>query len=608
MPANDSILAFKSPLSASRCTPVSLRGTEHLNDLFSLDVGLVAGEDPVEPEELLGYEVTVTVTSGDLEQSFHGIVSRFTETDPIGDDTFQYTVEVVPKLWLLGLNGHNRIFTDMTALDIVEQVVSESCGMPLRRSVMKSYTVRETCCQFNETDLAFVQRLLAEEGVAFCFAHTKGATTLVLADSMDGMPDCAPRDYPYKEREEAGWKTRVSRFQRDGHLCTGGLLSTDYSEYAPKDALSIKEQLKPVKGKSRQGQMTLHGRHDFEPQGFQRQLKNNTCTLQAKRWLQGMEAGASTFKGVSGAATLAAGSRFELDDAPVVAGGATEFLLMSVSHEAVDGNDNETYYRNSFVCAATTNATAFLPRIIPERPRLWGLQTAKVVEVENPEIDGAHARVKVQYPWDSENSSCWARVAQLYAGDQWGGFFVPDVGQEVLVECFNGDPDRPVVVGAVYNEENKVPPYTKWQSGIKTRSGDHNELRFDDEPGAEEVYFQAGRDHNFLVQNDESGEIQHDQKLVVGNNQEVEIGGNQDVLVTGNIDHESKQSIKVKAGMTLDIEAGASITLKVGGSEIKMDPAGITIKSTMVTVKSNAMTEVSSSAMLTLKGALTRIN
>ena len=301
------------------------------------------------------------------------------------------------------------------------------------------------------------------------------------------------------------------------------------------------------------------------------------------------------------------------------------FWCLEVTHRASDSRDQDSGYSNTFTCVAASNSTAYTPRIIPEKPRVWGPQTAQVVDIDNPQGDHSHASVKVRFPWQQNGESCWARVAQLYAGSEWGSYFVPDIGQEVLVEYVNGDPERPVVVGAVYNSDNLIPPYTRTQSGIKTRSGDYNELRFDDDPGNEEVYFQAGKDHNFLVQNDETGEIIHDQKVKIGNDQKVEIGNDKTTDVEANVKLEAGQNIDVTSKMgnikvksnagKIDIEAAMGITLKVGGSSIEMTPAGITIKSTMidvngtmVTVKANAMAEVSGSAMLTLRGALTRIN
>ena len=594
----DRILHFKSPLGDKRCAISALSGYERLNALYSFDITLLTELDPIAPQELLGEDVTVTITVADVERKLHGVVCEFDEVDPVGDNVFEYRAVVVPRLWLLGLNSHNRLFEGKDAVEIVKQVVKDSCGLAIETSNLKSYRRREICCQFGETDLEFVLRLLAEEGIAFYFKHTKSDCKLVLSGGMSGFENCDPVTYPYNERDSSAWKHRVSRFKRAGRLCSGKLVSTDYSEYAPASPLKVEAKSKASK-KLRPGELAFHGGHDFELKG-DRNLPNGDCKEQAKRWQHGLEADGAQYTGDSGAPSFTAGHKYELEDIPVSSGGEKQFLLTEVTHSATEGYDQESYYGNSFRCVACSDSMAFTPAPPRERPRVWGPQTAKVVEVKNPEISGAHAEVKVQFPWDEEHNSCWSRVAQLYAGNEWGGFFVPDIDQEVLVEYINGDPDRPVVVGAVYNEKNKIPPYTKWQSGIRTRSGDYNELRFDDNPGSEEVYFEAGKDHNFLVKNDEAGEIVRDQTLKVGADQKVDVGSN--------IEYESGQKINVKAGTEIVMEAGMSITLKVGGSEIKIDNAGVTIEGTMINIKGKAMTEVSGSAMLTLKGGLTKIN
>ena len=602
------ILHLTSPLGEKRCAINALSGCERLNELYSFDITLVTDQDPVAPQELLGEDVTITITHADIERNLHGIVCEFNEIDPVGDNVFEYRVVVVPRLWLLGLSSHNRLFEEKDAVDIVKQVVQESCQMAVETANLKTYRKREICCQFGETDLEFVTRLLAEEGIAYYFKHTKGDCKLVLSGGMDGFQNCEPATYPYNERNAGPWKHRVSSFKRAGRLCTGKLVSTDYGEYAPASPIKVEAKSKVTPKKSRPGEMAVHGRHDFERSGDGRNLPKGDCIEQVKRWQYGLEADGAQFSGESGAPSFTAGHKYELEDIPVSSGGETQFLLIEVIHGATEGYDQDAYYANSFRCVACSDSMAFTPAPPLGRPRVWGPQTAKVVEVRNPEMSGAHAEVKVQFPWNTDQNSCWARVAQLYAGNQWGGFFVPDIGQEVLVECINGDPDRPVVVGAVYNEENQIPPYTKWQSGIRTRSGDYNELRFDDNPGSEEVYFQAGKDHNFLVNHDESGEIGNDQTLKVINNQEVEIGVDQKVNVGSNVTYEAGRKIDVNAGTEIVMEAGMSITLKVGGTTVKLDNTGVTIEGTMISIKGNATTEVTGSAMLTLKGGLTKIN
>lgn len=606
------ILHIQSPLGEKRCAVTALTGYERLNDLYTFDLTLVADGGPISADELLGEDVTLTIEHADIKRKAHGVVCEFMEIHPSGDNVFEYRVLVVPRLWLLGLSSHNRLFEEMDAVAIVKQVVSEGCQMPVESVSLKTYRKRELCCQFGETDLAFVTRLLAEEGIAFGFKHTEGDVKLMLSGGMEGFPTCSPVSYPYNERDASPWKQRVSRFRQAGRLCTGKLVSTDYSEYAPSDPVKVEVKSAVSPKRLRPGEMALHGQHDFERSGAGRALPKSSCTDQAKRWLAGVEAGGEEFVGESGAPSFMAGCKMELEDKPVCCD-QTQFLLTEVNHYATEGFDQEAMYSNSFRCVATSNSMAFTPPAPLERRRMWGPQTARVVDIDDP---GAHAQVKVQFPWNTQQNSCWTRVVQLYAGNQWGSYFVPDVGQEVLVEFLNGDPDRPVVVGAVYNDDHPMPQYTKTQSGIKTRSGDYNELRFDDAAGAEEVYFQAGRDHNFLVQNDEKGEVQRDQTLEVGNEQSlkvgsdrgINVGGSQRVDVTGNLDYEVGRKIVIEAGTEIEMSAGMSITLKVGGSKVVVDNTGVTIEGTMITVNGNASTEVTASGILTMRGGITRIN
>jgi len=251
-----------------------------------------------------------------------------------------------------------------------------------------------------------------------------------------------------------------------------------------------------------------------------------------------------------------------------------------------------------------------------------------------------HRMIKVEFPWDSKGKSCWLRVAQSYAGAGWGASFVPRLNQEVLVDFLNGDPDRPLVVGSLYNKDNQGPAYTSTQSGFKTASANFNELRFDDKKDAEEIYIEAGKDYNFMIHHDQVGEIQNDQKLTVKGNrdtsvdgdhtekvkgkQELSIDGNQAFTVkgdqsnkvtgaqkqdvTGAISIESKQSITGKATQSITLQANMSIELKVGGNSIKIDPSGVTITGTMVKIDGSAMTEMKGGGMVKIQGGLVTIN
>ncbi|MED5440305.1 MAG: phage baseplate assembly protein V, partial [Pseudomonadota bacterium] len=239
-------------------------------------------------------------------------------------------------------------------------------------------------------------------------------------------------------------------------------------------------------------------------------------------------------------------------------------------------------------------------------------------------------QVKVTFPWNSAQNSCWVRVVQQFAGKGWGANFVPRVDQEVVISYINGDPDRPLVTGAVYNGTNAGPNYTSTQSGWKTmvKDSEFNELRFDDKKGSEEIYMEAGKDHNWIIHNDQTGTVENDQTVTVKNDQKLTVEQNRTATVSKGNDtltvSKGNQTTKVDSGnhslkvskgtSTIDamgaikITSKTSIELKVGANSIKIDQSGVQIKGTMLKAKASAIGEVSAGGILTVKGALTKIN
>ncbi|MFT7285906.1 MAG: type VI secretion system secreted protein VgrG [Halieaceae bacterium] len=668
------ILRITTPLPDDRHAVSACVGVERINDLYSFKISIVTGSDPINPEELLGEEVTLTLAYAGVERPVFGLVAGFWQVESSGDNVFQYEMEVVPRLWILGLCTHNRIFSEKSTLDIVKSVIEDGCAMPYKDKTTGSYTPRETCLQYNETDLDFVRRLLADEGIAFYFEHTDSASTMVLVDSPVSVEECSPATYPYNERNQASYRAAVSQFHRGGRLGVGAIKSSDYHEWAPK-SVNLKEEQSTAKASLKPGEMEVYGRQNFMSSGQKRSFPSGGSKTQVGRWLDSLEPDDDSYEGSSAFPTLVAGHTFTLEEDPKCSGGVKDFLLLEVVHQASEGLDSESSYSNQIRCAPKDSQSAFRPDFSPESPRIWGVQSATVVEEKTPNSSSSLAEIKVQFHWDSANESCWARVAQLYAGSKWGGYFVPRLGQEVLVEFINGDPDRPVVIGAVYNQDNPTPPYKKWQSGIRTSKGrtsaeenssgksdeTYNELRFDDSSGKEEVYFQAQKDHNFLVKNNEKGEIGGDQEVLIKGDQKLDINGSQYINVglkekNGEIEIEAgksitltvgKTSIKIestkitldavkdviikagsivdidaqmdvlaKAGMNIELEGGMNADLKAG---IKVTAEGgmqallkggmqADVEATMVKVTGNATTAVSGNAMLTLKGGLVMIN
>jgi type VI secretion system secreted protein VgrG len=312
---------------------------------------------------------------------------------------------------------------------------------------------------------------------------------------------------------------------------------------------------------------------------------------------------------------------------------------------------SRTIYQNSFTSIpASTN---FRPSRITPKPMIHGIQTALVVGPSGEEIwTDKYGRVKVQFYWDREGkkddkSSCWIRVGHPWSGKNWGAIHIPRIGQEVLVSHMEGDPDRPLITGMVYNAET-MPPYglpdNKTQSGIKTRSSKNggsdnfNELRFEDKKDQEEVYFHAEKDFNRVVENNDSLKVGFDKKddgnqsIEIFNNQDVKIGtsqskdGSQTIQIWKNRSTELKmgnddlhldmgnQTTKLDLGQS-QTEAMQSIELKVGQSSIRLDQMGVTIKGMMITIEGQMMTEVKGmmtqvigNAMLQAQGAITMIN
>jgi type VI secretion system secreted protein VgrG len=294
-------------------------------------------------------------------------------------------------------------------------------------------------------------------------------------------------------------------------------------------------------------------------------------------------------KGASNCLSFYAGGVFQLAEHESKSE-TGKYLLTSISIRAKDdsylsGEGNTQGYSNSFQCIPAK--VHFRPAVTRIKQVMRGPQTALVVGNKGEEIHiDKYSRIKVQFYWDREgkldaNSTCYIRVAQAFAGNKWGSQFIPRIGQEVIVNFLDGDPDRPIVTGAVYNADNMPPYATKTQSGIKTHSttkggtSNFNELRFEDKKGSEEIFVQAEKDFKRLVKNDEEGKIEANHTLKI------------------------TKASKTEAKSIL-LKAQDSITLKVGGSSIKMTPTGIVIKSTKVDVKGSAMTVV--------KGGLVKVN
>lgn len=634
----------------------SFAGVESLSEPYSFRVRFSSMIGPLAPEKLLGKHMTVELEAPGGVRHFDGIVRRF---GPLGQ-TSEIEVleaEIVPQFWLRSLSWNCRIFQELSTPEIVEKVLKEG-NVKFKAQLTASYSKRVYCTQYNETDFTFVSRLLEEEGIHYFFEHKSGEHTLILSDKSSSAKPCTPQKEFRVQQVSKGLKDDVFHaLQIQTSIHPGLVMIRDYDFENPDTRLE-------ASSKTVSKLPDLDSYEVYEYPGHYTRPKDGKT--RADLLMERQEVSELTVNGASNGRSIQAGQYFSLAEHHA----ADDYLLVEVRHEGQNPIDEgePSAYSNSF--RAIPKSVAFRPLRRTPRPVVPGVQTAKVVGKSGEEIyTDQYGRIKVKFPWirddaEDEKSSCWIRVSTQAAGPQWGSVFVPRIGWEVLVTFLDGDPDRPLVTGAVYNGKNKPPyelPANQTQSGVKTRSskkGDaktFNELRFEDLLDKEEIYIHAERDLNIHVENNESRAVAgnrttsiegpgkekaakfSDVLTIKKGGQSLEIAeGDQDTLLkSGNqtikLDKgdqtielgNGNQKIDLKNGdRTIKLATGAntieamkSITLKVGSNSIEISQQGITVKGIQIKVEGQAtadlkspMTTVNGDGMLTLKGALTKIN
>ncbi|HEX6534362.1 MAG TPA: type VI secretion system tip protein TssI/VgrG [Gemmatimonadaceae bacterium] len=627
-------------------------GAEGVSTPFSFRLRMVSENASLSADALLHTPAAVTVRRADgTHRIIHGIISRFVQ---LGRDQAltRYEAELVPTLWFLSLTRKLRIFQNKTVPQIVEQVFADAGLTDYQMKCVGSFPTREYCVQYRETDLAFVSRLLEEEGIFYFFEHGESAHNLVLANSVSSVAAC-PGSSTLRMNPDARSTTEeddvVVELVSERAVGTGKVALQDYNFETPNVSLAATET-----GDGKIGEL-----YDY-PGGYGKKADGERY---ARLRMEMLEAPRQEVRGRSNCPMLTPGYKFTLAE-HYRRDLNTEYQLLSVEHEAEAGSfvaREERPFTYECRFRGIPAAVVYRPPLATPRPRVYGTQTALVVGKAGEEIwVDKYGRVKVQFYWDrdgkkDEKSSCWVRVASTWAGKNWGFIQIPRIGQEVIVDFLEGNPDYPIITGSVYNAD-QMPPYAlpanQTQSGLKTRSSKQgsasncNELRFEDKKGSEEVFLHAEKDLKTEVENDETRDVMHDRTTTIKNNetltvtdgneaitvqkgnQTVEISmGNQTItLGQGNQTIEIKmgnQSTTVKMGNittkaslgSISSEAMQNIELKVGANSIKIDQSGITLKGLMVKIQGDVqakmdspMTQVTASGILQLKGSLTTIN
>jgi type VI secretion system secreted protein VgrG len=594
-------IAVSSPLGEDVLLFHGMTAREELGRLFQYDLDLLSKKETIKLEDVLGQGLTVRLgLMDDQDRFFHGIVSRFCHAGTLGDFAI-YQATLRPWLWFLTRTANCRIFQEMKVPDIIKKVFRDHGFSDFEESLSESYRTWDYCVQYRETDFNFLSRLMEQEGIYYYFKHVDGKHTLVLSDSYSSHEKCAAYEQvPYFPPTEnvSRAKDCVLEWCVAQEIQPGKYALTDFDFERPKADLAVK------KVASRK-----HPKADLEIYDYPGEyIQTSDGDCYAKCRMEEHQASYEQVRGFGNTRGLLAGGLFELTGYPRDDQNR-EYLIVSASLD-VKSNEYESGSRAkvpSYACQFTAmdSKQPYRPPRLSPKPIIQGPQTAIVVGKAGEEIwTDKYGRVKVQFHWDregksDENSSCWVRVASPWAGKTWGGIHIPRIGQEVIVEFLEGDPDRPIVTGRVYNAD-AMPPYdlpaNQTQSGLKSRStkgggpDNFNEFRFEDKKGNEEIYLHAEKDYNQVTENDRTEDVGHDRSLHVvhdksekiDNNKTIEvaadhhekISGNKTLKVVGNHTEtiDSEMTINVMSTLTEMVAinysetVGAAMELTVGGA------------------------------------------
>ncbi|WP_411840223.1 type VI secretion system Vgr family protein [Paracoccus sp. ME4] len=508
-------------------------GTDHLNDLFEYRIEALAARDDLDFDALIGTHATVAIDGPGGVQHFDGIVTR-ARWAGVGENGHRHDLTLRPWFWLAGRRRNQRIFHDRTVVQILQELLADyaQLGDPaLTVQLSQDYPVLEYTVQYRESDLDFARRQMERAGISFHFTHAAGSHSLVLTDDVLAHETIGARPFRSYDGHHQAEGEHFWDWAPERNLTTGAVRLTDYNFTAPDQAMETDRQGDAAHAQGRIESFDYPG--DYPAQDVGR-------IVAGLRMAQ--ERGADRRNRAAGdCVSLRAGRRVTLSGAPVPGTGETH-LCLSAAHSFVSeaygsggpGSDGYSFTGRYTLMPDTA------PMAPPRRtavPVVHGPQTAMVVGEGEIDCD-AFGRILVRFHWDLEGAqSMRCRVSQNWAGNGWGGMVIPRIGMEVVVEFLEGDPDKPLVTGCVYNGRNAAPyalPANKTVSTFKsdTHQGEgFNEFRFEDEKGREEVFLHAQKDHNTVILNDESHSIGHDRSKTVGHDQTESIGNDKTISV-----------------------------------------------------------------------------
>jgi type VI secretion system secreted protein VgrG len=622
----------------------TFQGREALGTPYRYDLTLLSDNPAIPIDKVLGQPLTVSIKlyTGELRH-FTGIVTYFAKLG-LSMRHVRYAVALRPRLGLFEYTSNCRIFNDPTnfdpdpeakapsqdAIQIVTQVLKDRDFTDVADSTKENHVDcdRRYCVQYRETDLNFVQRLLEEEGIYYFFKHDAQKHTMVLADSIAAHSKVTgyesvlylPKQRRQQREEEHFWSLSVAGLLYPGKYSV--LRGYDHTQTRPKQP--------PIEDKltSHEAPGSKFEEYDY-PGGLQEKAQ---AAADAEVRMQACQVAGTLIEVEGNTMGLGVGdlvglhrSLEDMEHHPFWSDADfnKEYLITSATY-SISINQYETGEAGASDEPFKVRLTLldshgqYRPPRTAFKPRIEGPQTAVVVGPSNDSSDSKEeiytdklGRVKVKFDWDrspgrNQKSSCWVRVAQVWAGQQWGAMHIPRVGQEVIVEFLDGDPDRPIITGRIYNADN-MPPYTlpdnRTQSGIKSRSSkggtdkNFNEIRFEDLKGKEELHIQAERDMSTHVKRNQTITVDGDSSITVTGNQSTTVSGKGESPIHSTTKITGKHDLDVSD--TIHIKAPTSITFECPGSKIEMLPGKITLTAgdgAQIVLDANALIKSSAGA------------
>lgn len=627
-------MAISTPLGDDVLLLRSFSGTESLGRPFEIHADLVSESKDIKATDLIRANVTISVQRPDQSvRHFNGFISRFAFVGLSGS-LAQYRATIVPWLWVLTQHATCRVFQEKTIPDIIKQIFADRGFSDYEEHLSGTYEAWEYCVQYRETDFNFISRLMEQEGIYYYFKHEDGKHKLILTDANAAAE--AAEGY-----ESVRFRTESQADLEQEVITSWAVEHTHQPDVATLDDFNFLTPANSLAASAATDREDATG--NYEIYDFPGEFETSAeAERYAKLRVEELQVGHETIHAESTCYGLVCGGKFTLADHPLDRENR-EVIITSIHYR---GESDEFESKGgggasnaAFTCSlsAIPPAREFRsPRATP-KPVVPGPQTAMVSGKDGEEIwTDEHGRVKVKFPWDrlgkaDETSSCWIRVSQSYAGQAWGGMFIPRRGQEVIVEFIDGDPDRPIITGRVYNAA-AVPAYPPQEfptlSYIKTSSSPggegFNEIRFEDKSGEEQLFIHAQKNFDLNILNDRFETIGNDRHLEVENNKNewiknerhekvdnhhheevgkeyhlkvgdkmaMEVVGERSTTVTGKVTEVYKDehitevtkdtSYKAK---NIVFEAETKLTLKVGQSSIVIEGSEITIKSGTVKIE-----------------------